>query len=56
MSDMPIEPIANYHCACGENPLWDKEKGLLYWLDIPTGRIFRYDSRTNSHEQLHATS
>ena len=49
-----LEPLANYHCACGENPLWDDRRGVLFWEDIPAGRIFRYDPRTGEHGQVHA--
>lgn len=27
----------------GEGPLWDADAGVLYWLDIPTGRLFGFD-------------
>lgn len=38
-----VETIANEHCGCGENPLWDEINNCLYWTDIPNGRIFRLD-------------
>ncbi len=47
------EPLANYHCKCGENPLWDDERQLVYWSDIPNGRLFRYDVRTGKHERFY---
>ena len=49
-----IEAIANYHCACGENPLWDERGGWLYWVDIPAGRIYRYDAATGEGGLVHA--
>lgn len=52
MSNYTIEPLANYHCKCGENPLWDDQKGIMYWVDIPPGRLFSYDPATGKHEQL----
>jgi D-xylono/L-arabinono-1,4-lactonase len=45
-----LELIANYKCEIGENPLWHPLEKKLYWLDIPTGTIFRYDPQSNSHE------
>jgi len=36
-----IEPVANYHCVTGENPLWRASEGRVYWEDIETGRLFR---------------
>ena len=48
---MKPEMIADYQCDCGEGPLWHPGEKLLYWLDIPRGRIFRYDPATGEHEQ-----
>ena len=33
--------LANAHCGCGENPIYDN--GRLLWEDIPRGRIFALD-------------
>lgn len=41
--DYSIEMIADYACHTGENPIWHADEGVLYWLDIPQGRIFRYN-------------
>jgi len=49
-----VEPLANYHCETGENPLWDQERQFVYWTDIPKGRLFRYDARTGEHEQVYS--
>ena len=48
-----IEPLANYHCECGENPLWDDQREAVYWEDIPKGRVFRYDVRTGQHRIIY---
>lgn len=37
-------------CETGEGPLWHEDEGALYWLDIPTGRLFRYDPSSESNE------
>jgi len=42
--------VADYHCICGENPLWNPIDKQLYWCDIPNGRIFRYDPAGHTHE------
>ena len=47
---MSVEPVANYHCRVGENPLWDERTGRLLWIDIETGRLFALDHRTLEHE------
>jgi sugar lactone lactonase YvrE len=50
-----VEPelIADYQCVCGEGPLWHPMEKRLYWTDIPTGRMFRYDPVTGAHEQFY---
>lgn len=48
------KPIANYHCRVGENPLWDEIRQALLWTDIPTGRLFEYDSLTGQHRQIYS--
>ncbi len=53
---MEPELIADYHCVTGEGPLWHPGEQRLYWLDIPPGKIFRFDPATGAHEQVyHAT-
>jgi len=47
------EVIADFGCEIGENPLWHPVEQRLYWIDIPTGRLFRYDPQTEQHEQFH---
>jgi len=49
-----LQSIANYHCKTGENPLWDHQRQLLYWTDIPNGRLFRYDAKTGKHKQIYS--
>lgn len=51
---MNIDMIADYACACGENPLWHPVEKKLYWLDIVNPRMFRYDPATGKHEQFYA--
>jgi sugar lactone lactonase YvrE len=45
-----VEPICNYHCVVGENPLWHPREQRLYWEDIDTGRLFRFDPASGQHE------
>lgn len=47
------ELIADYACEIGENPLWHPIEQCLYWTDIPTGRLFRFDPATRKHEQCY---
>lgn len=50
---MEPELIADYECVCGEGPLWHPVEKRLYWVDIPNGRMFRYDPATGEHEMCH---
>jgi sugar lactone lactonase YvrE len=47
------EIVADYACETGENPLWHPFEKRLYWTDIPTGRLFRYDPASGVHEQIY---
>jgi D-xylono/L-arabinono-1,4-lactonase len=46
-----MEPrvVANVDCATGEGPLWHPEARCLYWVDIPNGRLYRYDPDREAH-------
>lgn len=50
---MEPELIADYRCRTGEGPLWHESESRLYWVDIPAGRLFRYDPATGHHEQVY---
>ncbi|MCC6444662.1 MAG: SMP-30/gluconolactonase/LRE family protein [Armatimonadetes bacterium] len=50
---MEPELIADYRCVVGEGPMWHPQEKRLYWVDIDTGRMFRYDPRTGQHEQFY---
>ncbi|MCL5999340.1 MAG: SMP-30/gluconolactonase/LRE family protein [Chloroflexi bacterium] len=47
------ELIADYACECGEGPMWHPMEQRVYWVDINTGRMFRYDPATGKHEQIY---
>jgi D-xylonolactonase len=47
------EIIADYACIIGENPLWHPLQKRLYWCDIPSGRLFRYEPATEKPEQCY---
>jgi D-xylonolactonase len=50
-----VEPelIADYRCVVGEGPLWHPGEHRVYWTDIGTGRMFRYEPATVVHEQIY---
>lgn len=50
---MQPELIADYDCQTGERPTWHPLEERLYWVDIPAGRMFRYDPATGHHEPIY---
>ena len=50
---MKPELIADYGCETGEGPLWHADEKRVYWLDIPRGRMYRYDPATGAHEECY---
>jgi D-xylonolactonase len=51
---MELQLVADYKCQTGEGPLWHPIEKRVYWTDIPTGRLFRYDPATGHHEQVYS--
>lgn len=47
------ELVADVAWHTGENPLWHPDERVLYWTDIPAGRLYRYDPATGAHELVH---
>lgn len=47
------ELVVDIACETGEGPLWHPDEELLYWCDIPKGRVYRYDPATDDHELVH---
>lgn len=47
-----LERVADTRCRTGEGPLWHKQERRLYWVDIPEGRLYRYDPAAGAHEQV----
>jgi len=50
---MDVTRVADYGTETGEGVLWHPEENAVFWLDIPNGRIFRYDPAADTHEQVH---
>ncbi|HEY7354559.1 MAG TPA: SMP-30/gluconolactonase/LRE family protein [Terriglobales bacterium] len=49
----PIKVIADYGDLCGEGPLWDYEKQILYWTDIDGKKFYRFFWNERRHELVH---
>ena len=50
---MEPELVADYACVTGEGPMWHPMGKRVYWVDIPAGRMFRFDPATARHEQCY---
>ncbi len=50
---MQAEVVADTDCATGEGPIWHPDEHAVYWVDIPRGRLYRYDPATHAHELCH---
>ncbi|MHA1537106.1 MAG: SMP-30/gluconolactonase/LRE family protein [Alphaproteobacteria bacterium] len=50
---MRPELIADACCATGESPLWHPGEACVYWLDIPAGKMFRYDPGDGRYETVY---
>ena len=50
---MEPEVVVDYELKIGECPLWNSEEGMVYWEDIHTGRIFRFDPVSGIHETVY---
>lgn len=44
--------VADFGCHVGECPIWHPAEGVVYWIDIPPGRVFRYDPADETAEQI----
>lgn len=50
---MPLELISDQATQIGENPLWHPAEKRLYWTDILSGRLFRYNPDINETETFY---
>lgn len=44
-----IRALVDLPCETGEGPIWHPDERALFWLDIPTGRLFRFDPVTGDN-------
>jgi len=50
---MVPEVVVDCALKIGENPLWDSRERRVYWEDIHTGRIFRFDPVSGIYETVY---
>lgn len=49
MRDSPAV-VVDERDLTGEGPLWHPDEQRLYWVDIPAGKLHRFDPSTGEHE------
>jgi D-xylono/L-arabinono-1,4-lactonase len=45
--------VADFACHTGEGPLWHPDEEALYWIDIPRGRVYRFNPVSGKSEVVH---
>ena len=50
---MTAKVVVDCECELGESPMWHPLDKRVYWVDIPKGRLFRFDPADGSHEMCH---
>lgn len=50
-----IERVADIEAHTGEGPLWHPDERKLYWVDIPAGRLYRYDPAVDEYDLAYET-
>ncbi len=44
-----LEQIADTRAGTGEGPLWHPTQNCLFWVDIPAGRLYRFDPQSGEN-------
>lgn len=44
-----VKLLVDAHALVGEGPIWDEEKGVLYWVDIMSSMVYAYDPATGEN-------
>lgn len=50
-----LERIADTTAHTGEGPLWHPDEELVYWVDIPNGKLYQYDPATDEYDLAYQT-
>ena len=54
-TDPTPERVADTRCETGEGPLWHPDERVVYFVDIPKGRLYAYDPDADDHELVYET-
>ena len=49
------ERVADTRNHTGEGPLWHPDEQCLYWVDIPPGKLYRFDPDAETHALAYET-
>ena len=49
-----MKKLVDEQANVGEGPVWDPNTQLLYWTDIRSGRLFKFDPSDNSNKTIHS--
>ncbi|XP_020848581.1 regucalcin-like isoform X1 [Phascolarctos cinereus] len=52
MSSIKIESVVLDSSKCGESPVWEEKSNSLLYVDIPSNKIFRWDSLTKQVQEI----
>jgi len=50
---MDVEIVADIPCILGEGPVWHPDEKRLYWTDIDSGKLYRFDPVTGKSQQCY---
>jgi len=48
-----LELVVDEPSGTGEGPLWDERARVVYWVDIPAGKLFAYDPAQDRNSLVH---
>ncbi|MDJ0752628.1 MAG: SMP-30/gluconolactonase/LRE family protein [Ardenticatenaceae bacterium] len=46
------KPLINLHHELGEGPLWDAQRGCLWWVNIMAGEVHQYRLASSTHRMI----
>ena len=53
MKELEPRLVADLGCLVGEGPIWHPREHVLYFCDIPRGRLYRYDPASEACDCVH---
>ena len=52
--ELEAEVAVSAQCQLGEGPVWDPDRGLLWWVDILAGNVHAIDPSTGARTRFDA--